>query len=309
MIKTVSRTHKKVTINKPKRSGYNDKKKRGFIYNGKVQKVDRRPVDPPPIIQLLTDKRDIQYSYFFLYATLVNEADGQDLTFSENTRTTAGTTVQSLHCIKDCGNEGAFFIFADISIRREGLFRLRFTLFEIMGSHSISRCSILSEVFQVYSPKSFPGMSESTFLTRSFSEQGVRIRIRKETRSNLSPPSKRRRSDGDNDDDDDDVGDYGNSATPMSPSSPNSLPPQHIQPLPPVVKSTQSIMSMKNILISPIQEGPAIEQPINSFPLLSSSDNTVSTFPNQTESSLPLGTPDHDSDSQLTMPSLLLNLP
>ncbi|CAO3586872.1 unnamed protein product [Absidia cylindrospora] len=232
------------------------------------EKVDRRPLDPPPIVQLFTDKRDIQYSGFFLYATLVNEGGGQDLTFLENTRTTAGTTVQSLHCIKDGGNEGAFFIFADVSIRMEGLFRLRFTLFEIMESHSISRCSVLSDVFQVYSPKSFPGMSESTLLTRSFSEQGVRIRIRKETRSNSSPPSKRRRSDGDNDNDDVDE----TSATPMSPSSPpNSLPQQHIQPLPPVIKSTQSIMSMKNILISPIQEGPAIENPINSFPLSSSS--------------------------------------
>ncbi|ORY96593.1 velvet factor-domain-containing protein [Syncephalastrum racemosum] len=57
------------------------------------------------------------------------------------------------------------------------------------------RTAVLSNVFQVYSPKSFPGMSESTFLTRCFADQGVRIRIRKETRSASLPGStgKRRR--------------------------------------------------------------------------------------------------------------------
>ncbi|CAO3688776.1 unnamed protein product [Rhizopus stolonifer] len=49
-------------------------------------------------------------------------------------------------------------------------------------------CSVISETFQVYSPKSFPGMSESTDITRLFSEQGVRIRIRKEARmANILP--------------------------------------------------------------------------------------------------------------------------
>jgi hypothetical protein len=42
--------------------------------------------------------------------------------------------------------------------------------------------SITSDVFQVYSAKQFPGMLDSTFLSRSFSDQGVRIRIRKEHR-------------------------------------------------------------------------------------------------------------------------------
>ena len=34
----------------------------------------------------------------------------------------------------------------------------------------------------VVAPKAFPGMGESTALSRSFAEQGVKIRIRKETR-------------------------------------------------------------------------------------------------------------------------------
>ena len=37
----------------------------------------------------------------------------------------------------------------------------------------------------VFSTKSFPGMNESTFLSRSFGDQGVRLRIRKEARAQL----------------------------------------------------------------------------------------------------------------------------
>ena len=34
----------------------------------------------------------------------------------------------------------------------------------------------------VYSARNFPGMAESTFLSRSFGDQGVKLRIRKEPR-------------------------------------------------------------------------------------------------------------------------------
>ncbi|KAL5343760.1 velvet factor-domain-containing protein [Aspergillus crustosus] len=43
--------------------------------------------------------------------------------------------------------------------------------------------SILSDRFAVSPPKSFPGMAESTFLSRSFADQGVKLRIRKEPRT------------------------------------------------------------------------------------------------------------------------------
>ncbi|KAI7899594.1 velvet factor, partial [Cokeromyces recurvatus] len=99
----------------------------------------------------------------------------------------AGTVVQSLYKLKDHDNtEGGYFIFSDISVRLEGFYRLKFTLYEIEGIYVNRLCSVISDIFQVYSPKSFPGMSESTLLTRSFSDQGVRIRIRKEPRVSSS---------------------------------------------------------------------------------------------------------------------------
>ncbi|KAK4515584.1 uncharacterized protein ATC70_010535 [Mucor velutinosus] len=175
------------------------------------EKVDRRPIDPPPIIQLSSNQPDDEYlqnPYFFLYATLTDVRGETDLHFVNGNRTTAGTVVQSLHKLKDHDNtDGGFFIFSDISVRLEGYYRLKFTLYEIDGPLVNRLCSIVSDVFQVYSPKSFPGMSESTFLTRSFSDQGVRIRIRKEPRSSSSSASasgKRRKRQDEYESDEDD---------------------------------------------------------------------------------------------------------
>lgn len=46
----------------------------------------------------------------------------------------------------------------------------------------VYRQSCFSDVFTVYAAKRFPGMEESTALSKSFAEQGLKIRIRKELR-------------------------------------------------------------------------------------------------------------------------------
>ncbi|KAI9863978.1 MAG: hypothetical protein M1824_006016 [Vezdaea acicularis] len=83
--------------------------------------------------------------------------------------------------------DGGFFVFGDLSVKVEGDFRLRFSLFELRkfgdDNQVVHLKSIISELFTVYPAKSFPGMSESTFLSRSFGDQGVRLRIRKEPRT------------------------------------------------------------------------------------------------------------------------------
>lgn len=40
--------------------------------------------------------------------------------------------------------------------------------------------SVFSDVFQVYSAKKFPGVCESTALSKCFASQGIKIPIRKE---------------------------------------------------------------------------------------------------------------------------------
>lgn len=122
--------------------------------------------------------------YYFMSCTLLRE-DGRPA--SENVNTSlAGTLVSSLHRLKDTDNEeGGFFVFGDLSVKLEGKFALQFNLYEMAVPTVSLLKSITSEPFTVHAHKNFPGMSESTFLTRSFSDQGVRLRLRKEPRKLL----------------------------------------------------------------------------------------------------------------------------
>jgi hypothetical protein len=60
----------------------------------------------------------------------------------------------------------------------------------------------LSNPLLVVLPKDFKGLSKSTFMSRSFSDQGVRIRLRKEPRSGSGKGKKRAQSDLDEFDED-----------------------------------------------------------------------------------------------------------
>ncbi|KAL1919019.1 uncharacterized protein VTP21DRAFT_2400 [Calcarisporiella thermophila] len=151
-------------------------------------KVDRRPIDPPPIVQLVAEgdpnENYLQNPYFFLYVNVVQPDSFREINYFGGNRVCVGTVVQSLYKLKDLDNsDGGFFVYPDISVRLEGTFRLKFTLYEIKRQAAIYRTSVYSDVFVVYAPKLFPGMQESTFLTRMFSDQGVRMRIRKENRA------------------------------------------------------------------------------------------------------------------------------
>lgn len=127
--------------------------------------------------------------YLFMSCSLVAEdydeqAKGADVPSNYLT----GSLVSSVHRLKDSSNnDGGFFIFGDLSVKQEGRFRLRFTLYdkdertEPPSFFFVSE--IISNCFTVYSPKNFPGMSESTFLTRTFSDQGVKLRLRKDSRA------------------------------------------------------------------------------------------------------------------------------
>ncbi|KAJ2184817.1 hypothetical protein EV181_004179, partial [Coemansia sp. RSA 532] len=160
---------------------------------GPVLAPDRRPVDPPPIIQLhvsdpttSNNRVYLHNPYYFMYATLMDERGERELnTLSDKkARTMTGSVVASLAHLKDIdGNDGAFFVFPDLSVRCEGVYRLKFSLFEIVGNQVFFCKSITSTMFTVYSAKKFPGMEESTRLTKLFAEQGLKIRVRKEQKT------------------------------------------------------------------------------------------------------------------------------
>ncbi|EKG13462.1 Velvet factor [Macrophomina phaseolina MS6] len=147
----------------------------------------RKPVDPPPIIQLKVRSQADPQGHYMQSPYLIMIADLWHPEENEANRDKAlsGTICSSLHRLKDVDNkDGAFFVFGDISIKQPGEHRLRFSLFDIHKPGDMYEfvTSIISEKFRVVSQKDFHGMDESTYLSRAFSDQGVRLRLRKEPR-------------------------------------------------------------------------------------------------------------------------------
>ncbi|KAF0492204.1 velvet factor [Gigaspora margarita] len=110
------------------------------------------------------------------------------------TRNLMGHCTSSAYMLNDHMNKlGIFFIFQDLSVRTEGTFTLKFsfcdveeTLYQSQNGFTNARGIVAAEVysstFRAYSAKKFPGMTESTLLSKAFAKQGIKIPIRKEAR-------------------------------------------------------------------------------------------------------------------------------
>ncbi|KAG0370050.1 hypothetical protein BGZ54_007942 [Gamsiella multidivaricata] len=101
-------------------------------------------------------------------------------------RNLTGSTVASGNLLTNLEDEpGVYFIFQDISVRSEGTYTLKFS-FTLPptpdGPPSVVMAAVFSEPFTIYSAKRFPGMTESTALSKCFARQGIKIPIRKEPR-------------------------------------------------------------------------------------------------------------------------------
>ncbi|KAF9020874.1 hypothetical protein BDZ89DRAFT_259396 [Hymenopellis radicata] len=170
--------------------------------------TDRRPIDPPPIIQLHIGGSNadswhlLQNPNYFMFVSLIKpdatdvdqelhwlQIEDSDGTQRAPTRFTTGAVVSSLHILKDPENgqrRGGFFVFPDLGVRAEGKYRLKCTLYEVVDE-LLYRNHIFSCVFEVYQSRKFPGMQKSTPLSCSFSEQGIKIWIRKNVRERRVP--------------------------------------------------------------------------------------------------------------------------
>ncbi|KAI9646926.1 hypothetical protein NHQ30_004926 [Ciborinia camelliae] len=152
---------------------------------------DRRAVDPPPVIQLIIPHAIDRYEryvinpHFFMMSRLMQVTDMQ--TGASHGASLAGTTVSSSHRLKDPETDdwGAYFVFGDLSAKIEGIFILQFDLYEQRDDEVAWLGSTSSDQFTVYSSKAFPGMMESTSMTKKFQEQGLKLRVRKEPRALL----------------------------------------------------------------------------------------------------------------------------
>lgn len=108
------------------------------------------------------------------------------------TRNLVGQSVVSAQRLTDTEDKvGVWFILHDLSVRTEGNFRLKFTVVNIAGENTATAMSVnqgavpvlascFSDAFTVFSAKKFPGVCESTPLSKCFATQGIKIPIRKE---------------------------------------------------------------------------------------------------------------------------------
>ena len=163
---------------------------------------------------------DITFAYnanFFLFATLESRPIAHGRVAPPQTSQVpvlTGMPVSGMAYL-DRPSEAGYFIFPDLSVRHEGKYRLSFNLYEetkkpdedadrepgaegkpslLAGANDPEasfdwRMELKSDVFDVFSAKKFPGLAESTPLSRTVAEQGCRVRIRRDVRM-------RRRGDG-----------------------------------------------------------------------------------------------------------------
>ena len=172
-------------------------------------------MDPPPIVELRVyegegpGRTEITFGYnanFFLFATLENAraiAPGRTPATAPSFPVLTGTPVAGMAYL-DRPSPAGYFIFPDLSVRHEGKYRLSFALYEELkdakdmdpddrsslashpqagiDAHVSHRLEVKSLPFTVFSAKKFPGLSESTALSRMVAEQGCRVRIRRDVR-------------------------------------------------------------------------------------------------------------------------------
>jgi hypothetical protein len=133
------------------------------------------------------------------YGTAYGQNPAQTMTApmtSNHTRNLIGMNAVNACRLNDLENKtGFWFVLQDLSVRTEGTFRLKLSLFDIgssdgsnavvekdgptQGKGPILACNF-SEAFTVYSAKKFPGVIESTPLSKCFAQQGIKIPIRKD---------------------------------------------------------------------------------------------------------------------------------
>lgn len=151
----------------------------------------------------MEEGKDITFDYnanFFLYASLEqarNLAHGRVQNAATNNPPILTGVPASGMAYLDRPTEAGYFIFPDLSVRHEGYFRLSFSLYETTKEEKDFdlepaesdlppgvdwRMEIKTQPFNVFSAKKFPGLMESTSLSKTVADQGCRVRIRRDVR-------------------------------------------------------------------------------------------------------------------------------
>ncbi|KAF9011972.1 velvet factor-domain-containing protein [Cyathus striatus] len=107
---------------------------------------------------------------------------------SKMTPALVGATFIQPSCVEHQGKKSLVFVFADLAVKTEGTFILRYRVFDIFSRPYSERDDLAIQAecyggsFRVYSTKEFPGLQASTELTKHLARWGVRLNIRETER-------------------------------------------------------------------------------------------------------------------------------
>ncbi|KAF3769873.1 hypothetical protein M406DRAFT_248501 [Cryphonectria parasitica EP155] len=157
---------------------------------------DRRVIDPPPIVQLFITgpslshyemRQRLRNPLNIIHCSIWSEDGTQDLSgmpeeYTRQKRLMGNLVASPFVGYDEHDQEGCFFCFPDVSCRTSGRYRLKFSLVALNPrpqTKSPVKVEVLSDVFQTFNAKEFPGMSESTPLAKALREQGCNIPTKK----------------------------------------------------------------------------------------------------------------------------------
>ncbi|KAI8892493.1 velvet factor [Globomyces pollinis-pini] len=155
---------------------------------GMKEAVDRRVLDPPLILQLHFNDPNREKSFFnrsnslLCHLTLFdperhqNRSITQDLNSDKKQyqKIMLGDDPVTAQVLIDPFDHQPhlFFIFSKLSIRFTGKYSICCNVIDLASQLSYQ---IFTKVFEVYSSKGYPGMLESTAISKAFKMQGVSI--------------------------------------------------------------------------------------------------------------------------------------
>ena len=79
-------------------------------------------------------------------------------------------------------------MFGDLAPSCSGSARLHFVLYEFKDGSTRALAEVTSPIFEVSNAKEWDGVKESTVLSRTFADQGVKLRLKKESRNGYVKP-------------------------------------------------------------------------------------------------------------------------
>ncbi|KAJ6538829.1 velvet factor-domain-containing protein [Mycena vulgaris] len=154
----------------------------------RARRVDRRILDPPPVVELCfyepgTERRVPVPLYQLIGYTLQAVLVGADDAEVPDALSGPCSFFPFVARESDSGSPGAaslFFVFPGLSINLTGAFRLRFNLTSLQTNRQAPFHVVFSAPFRVVGSSQFRGLGDTTQLTRILAAHGASVRLRTE---------------------------------------------------------------------------------------------------------------------------------